>query len=101
MTAVLSPTTSSPSSSPHHNQPASPSPNISTLPPINTTHQKRTALHRSSSYAAKRMSSYSTNSNMSQKPSRPPSHIFPVFHSSLGYTQVRDFSYPMTHPLHY
>ncbi|KAI9778706.1 MAG: HOG (high osmolarity glycerol) pathway protein [Geoglossum umbratile] len=33
--------------------------------------------------------------------SRPPSHVFPVFHSSLSYTSVRDFAYPALHPLHY
>jgi hypothetical protein len=29
------------------------------------------------------------------------SHIFPAFHSSLTYTTVRDFAYPILHPLHY
>lgn len=33
--------------------------------------------------------------------SRPPSHIFPIFPSSLPYTLVRDFAYPASHPLHY
>lgn len=47
------------------------------------------------------MSSYSTTSNASQKPSRPPSHIFPTFQSSLPYALVRDFAYPLSHPLHY
>ncbi|MCJ1350157.1 MAG: HOG (high osmolarity glycerol) pathway protein [Icmadophila ericetorum] len=48
------------------------------------------------------MSSYS-GSNVSdrQKPSRPPSQIFPIFTSSLPYTLVRDFAYPQLHPLHY
>lgn len=47
------------------------------------------------------MSTYSTASNASQNRSRPPSHIFPVFHSSLPYAIVRDFAYPTLHPLHY
>ena len=47
------------------------------------------------------MSSYSTTSNPIQKQSRPPSHIFPSFHSSLPYATVRDFAYPLVHPFHY
>ena len=47
------------------------------------------------------MSSYSTASGHSQNRSRPPSHVFPVFHSSLTYTLVRDFAYPVIHPNHY
>lgn len=33
--------------------------------------------------------------------SRPTSHVFPMFHSSLPYTLVRDFAYPTNHPFHY
>ncbi|MCJ1476385.1 HOG (high osmolarity glycerol) pathway protein [Lambiella insularis] len=58
-------------------------------------------MQRPPSYAQNRMSSYSTTSNLSGKPSRPPSHIFPVFHSSLPYALVRDFAYPLSHSLHY
>lgn len=47
------------------------------------------------------MSSYSTTSNNSQNRSRPPSHAFPTFHSSLPYALVRDFAYPIIHPNHY
>lgn len=48
------------------------------------------------------MSSFSTNSKASHQPqSRPSSHIFPAFQSSLSYTLVRDFAYLPTHPLHY
>ncbi|SLM34044.1 SH3 domain [Lasallia pustulata] len=47
------------------------------------------------------MSSYSTTSGHSQNRSRPSSHVFPVFHSSLTYTLVRDFAYPIVHPNHY
>lgn len=45
------------------------------------------------------MSQYSNYSAPSR--SRPPSHIFPVFHTSLPYTLVRDFAYPTLHPMHY
>ncbi|KAI1772009.1 hypothetical protein F4818DRAFT_449681 [Hypoxylon cercidicola] len=52
------------------------------------------------SHASKnRLSQYSTGSIPSR--SRPPSHIFSTFQSSLSYTTVRDFAYPPSHPLHY
>lgn len=44
---------------------------------------------------------FSNNSLASQSWSRPSSHVFPLFHSSLPYTSVRDFAYPVFHPLHY
>ena len=44
------------------------------------------------------MSSYSI---ASQSRTRPPSHIFPLFNSTLSYTLVRDFAYPDNHPYHY
>lgn len=44
---------------------------------------------------------YSNVSFASQNRSRPGSHVFPVFHSSLSYALVRDFAYPPIHPLHY
>jgi len=44
------------------------------------------------------MSSFQSK-NPSQ--SRPSSHVFPIFHSSLPYTLVRDFAYPTNHPFHY
>ncbi|KAI0383643.1 hypothetical protein F5Y04DRAFT_269910 [Hypomontagnella monticulosa] len=46
-----------------------------------------------------RLSQYSTGSVPSR--SRPASFLFPIFHSSLTYTIVRDFAYPSTHPMHY
>ncbi|TDZ13385.1 NAP1-binding protein 2 [Colletotrichum spinosum] len=52
------------------------------------------------SHASKnRLSQYSTGSVPSR--SRPPSHVFPMFPSSLNYTLVRDFAYPIMHPMHY
>ncbi|WEW58973.1 HOG (high osmolarity glycerol) pathway protein [Emydomyces testavorans] len=50
------------------------------------------------SYGKNRMS---THSNGSMNRSRPASHVFPFFASSLPYALVRDFAYPPTHPLHY
>lgn len=46
-----------------------------------------------------RLSQYSTGSVPSK--SRPESHAFPLFPSTLAYTLVRDFAYPYTNPLHY
>ncbi|EEP76863.1 conserved hypothetical protein [Uncinocarpus reesii 1704] len=43
----------------------------------------------------------STHSAGSMNRSRPASHVFPFFPSSLPYALVRDFAYPSTHPLHY
>ncbi|KAI4135278.1 MAG: hypothetical protein LQ347_000796 [Umbilicaria vellea] len=101
MAAVLSPS-SSPAASPHTNQSPSPNQNLSALTPLVTNHPpRRTNLQRPPSFAKSRMSSYSTTSAHSQNRSRPPSHVFPVFHSSLSYTLVRDFAYPVVHPNHY
>lgn len=53
------------------------------------------------SHASKnRLSQYSTTSSIPSR-SRPPSHIFPIYPSSLPYTLVRDFAYSPSHPLHY
>ncbi|OCT49518.1 SH3 domain containing protein [Cladophialophora carrionii] len=74
------------------------------LPPLITTTPtpRRTSAQRPTSYAERRMSSFSTNSKASYQPqSRPASHVFPAFHSSLPYTVVRDFAYFTSHPLHY
>ncbi len=100
MTAVLSPN-SSPATSPSPLSPPSANPNHPPLPPLITSPPiRRTNLQRPLSHASKnRLSQYSNASGPSR--SRPPSHIYPAFHSSLSYTMVRDFAYPMLHPLHY
>ncbi|XMA18506.1 hypothetical protein WAI453_011297 [Rhynchosporium graminicola] len=102
MTAVMSPTpdTSSPGSPSPVSSPSS-NPNHPPLPPLITSPpSKRSNLQRPTSHASKnRLSQYSNQSVPSR--SRPPSHIFPVFHSSLPYTTVRDFAYPVLHPMHY
>ncbi|KAK4101626.1 hypothetical protein N658DRAFT_425020 [Parathielavia hyrcaniae] len=102
MTAVMSPG-SSPATSPPA---ALPSPSASAahpaLPPLITSPPaRRTNLPRPMSHASKnRLSQYSTTSSIPSR-SRPPSHLFPLYPSSLPYALVRDFAYPPSHPLHY
>ncbi|KAK2589565.1 HOG (high osmolarity glycerol) pathway protein [Conoideocrella luteorostrata] len=76
-------------------------PNHTSLPPLTTsTPSRRSNMPRPISHASKsRLSQYSVGSIPSR--SRPGSHMFPFFPSSLSYTIVRDFAYPHTHPLHY
>ena len=98
---ISSSSSSSPALSPRHHQTPSPKPNLSALPPLNTNNPtRRSKSQRPASYAKNRTSSYSNTSNP-QKPSRPPSHVFPFFPSSLPYALVRDFAYPAVHPLHF
>ncbi|EXJ83280.1 hypothetical protein A1O1_06899 [Capronia coronata CBS 617.96] len=83
---------------------AAATPTPSSLPPLITTtpRPRRPSSQRPNSYVDRRMSSFSTNSKASHPPaSRPASHVYPEFHSSLSYTLVRDFAYLPTHPLHY
>ena len=100
MTAIMSPGSSPATSPPPMGSPAA-NPNHPPLPPLITSPpSRRSTLPRPLSYASKnRLSQYSTGSIPSR--SRPPSHVFPLFPSSLPYTLVRDFAYPVTHPLHY
>ncbi|TVY24054.1 NAP1-binding protein [Lachnellula hyalina] len=104
MAAVMSPTldtTSSPATSPSPISSPSSNPNHPQLPPLITSPAtRRSVLQRPNSQAARnRLSQYSNYSAPSR--SRPPSHIFPVFHTSLPYTLVRDFAFPISHPMHY
>jgi len=99
MTAVMSPT-QSPISPPHQAQSSPLNPNPPTLSSLNTTYPTRQT-PRPPSYARNRMSSYSTTSRISDFRSRPTSYAFPAFQSSLPYALVRDFAYPIIHPLHY
>ncbi|KAK7953467.1 SH3 domain-containing protein [Apiospora saccharicola] len=96
----------SPSSSPTPSPPAVSSPsansNHPSLPPLITspTSSRASAIPPPMSHASKnRLSQYSVGSVPSR--SRPPSYLFPIFHSSLTYTIVRDFAYPPIHPMHY
>ncbi|RKU44565.1 HOG (high osmolarity glycerol) pathway protein [Coniochaeta pulveracea] len=53
------------------------------------------------SHASKnRLSQYSTTGSLHSR-SRPPSHVFAIYPSSLPYALVRDFAYSVGHPLHY
>ncbi|KAL3474690.1 hypothetical protein BJX99DRAFT_260117 [Aspergillus californicus] len=88
--------------SPAPSQQAVTSPSLAVLPPLVTDPPTRpSGRQRSSSYAKDRLSTFSNLSVASQNRSRPGSHVFPIFHSSLPYALVRDFAYPITHPLHY
>ena len=66
-----------------------------TVPSTQASPRPRPMSHASKS----RLSQYSTGSGTSK--SRPHSHAFPQFTSSLSYTLVRDFAYPNMHLLHY
>jgi hypothetical protein len=87
------------------NEPASvtsPSANRTTLPPLVTSPPSKAKLERASSYALnKRLSTFSNASAAQSVRSRPQSTAFPVFHSSLPYSLVRDFAYGPLHPLFY
>ncbi|KAK4216550.1 hypothetical protein QBC37DRAFT_87031 [Rhypophila decipiens] len=99
MTAIMSP--GSPATSPPAITTTGPNVTHPPLPPLITSPpSRRSTLSRPMSYASKnRLSQYSTGSIPSR--SRPPSHVFPIFPSSLPYTLVRDFAYPAGHPMHY
>lgn len=81
----------------------SPNANRTSLPPLVTSPPSKAKLERASSYVAKRLSTFS-NASASQSVhsrSRPQSTAFPIFHSSLPYSLVRDFAYGPLHPLFY
>ncbi|KAK3902748.1 hypothetical protein C8A05DRAFT_43874 [Staphylotrichum tortipilum] len=102
MTAVMSPGSSPATSPPALSSPAASSTAHPALPPLITSPPaRRSNLPRPMSHASKnRLSQYSTTGSVPSR-SRPPSHIFPIYPSSLPYTLVRDFAYPPSHPLHY
>ncbi|KAL6863084.1 HOG (high osmolarity glycerol) pathway protein [Amphichorda felina] len=67
---------------------------------MSSPHAQANVMPRPLSHASKsRLSQYSVGSVPTR--SRPPSHMFPVFPSTLSYSFVRDFAYPPSHPLHY
>lgn len=95
-------TTMTPSSPPSSEQLQSPTHLTSLQPLVTDNTVKRPSCQRSSSsFAKNRLSTHSNVSFASQSRSRPGSHVFPIFHSSLPYALVRDFAYPSVHPLHY
>jgi hypothetical protein len=81
--------------------PTSPNVNRTSLPPLVTSPPSKAKLERQSSYINKRLSTFSNASNQPSVRSRPQSTAFPIFHSSLPYTLVRDFAYGPLHPLFY
>lgn len=91
----------SPNSPAHDASPASSKASPSVVPPLTTTPStRRSTLSRPMSHASRnRLSQFSTGSVPSK--SRPESHAFPLFPSTLSYSLVRDFAYPYTNPLHY
>ncbi|KAI9821118.1 MAG: HOG (high osmolarity glycerol) pathway protein [Pycnora praestabilis] len=102
MTAVLSPSSSSPTPAQPVQPPPSANPSHPALPPLVTsTPVRRSNLQRPLSNARNRLSTQSNISGPLQTCSRPLSYAFPIFHSSLPYALVRDFAYQLTHPLHY
>ncbi|KAF2261231.1 hypothetical protein CC78DRAFT_555199 [Lojkania enalia] len=80
---------------------SSPNANRTSLPPLVTSPPSKAKLERASSYANKRLSTFSMKSDVQSVRSRPQSTAFPIFHSSLPYTLVRDFAYGPLHPLFY
>ncbi|GAB1311059.1 HOG (high osmolarity glycerol) pathway protein [Madurella fahalii] len=101
MTAIMSPSSSPATSPPAISPPAANSAHPALPPLITSPPARRSTLPRPMSHASKnRLSQYSTTSSMPSR-SRPPSHIFPILPSSLPYTLVRDFAYPLSHPMHY
>ncbi|KAF2176551.1 hypothetical protein K469DRAFT_698405 [Zopfia rhizophila CBS 207.26] len=80
---------------------SSPNANRTSLPPLVTSPPSKAKLERASSYLNKRLSTFSNTSNAQSIRSRPQSTAFPIFHSSLPYTLVRDFAYGPLHPLFY
>ncbi|KAF2006397.1 hypothetical protein P154DRAFT_422467 [Amniculicola lignicola CBS 123094] len=79
----------------------SPNSNRTSLPPLVTSPPSKAKLERASSYINKRLSTFSNISNAPSVRSRPQSTAFPIFHSSLPYSLVRDFAYGPLHPLFY
>ncbi|KAF2205527.1 hypothetical protein GQ43DRAFT_445981 [Delitschia confertaspora ATCC 74209] len=77
--------------------------NRTSLPPLVTSPPSKAKLERASSYANKRLSTFSNASTTAAQSvrSRPQSTAFPIFHSSLPYSLVRDFAYGPLHPLFY
>ncbi|CCE35168.1 related to Nap1p-binding protein [Claviceps purpurea 20.1] len=92
---------SSSGTSPSQESFPSQNPSHAALPSLTTSTPSRpSTLPRPTSHASmSRLSQYSVASIPSR--SRPGSHLFPAFPSSLPYTIVRDFAYPCAHPLHY
>ncbi|KAJ1330932.1 SH3 domain-containing protein [Microdochium nivale] len=96
-----------PKASPATSPPAIPTsapapPNTDHLASPPATGMARSTAPRPMSHASRnRLSTYSTGTGSIPSRSRPASYLFPIFHSSLAYTIVRDFAYTPMSPLHY
>ncbi|KAK4543277.1 hypothetical protein LTR36_005636 [Oleoguttula mirabilis] len=102
-----------PPTSPHLPPPASaPTPTPLDAPPPTSDSTTTSSLRprerprpseRVPSFAHSRMSQSQSSHHRSSTPSRsrPQSSAFPAFPSSLSYAVVRDFAYPVFHPMHY
>lgn len=105
MATVLSPRTKSQSPSPSNLPPRSTATADQDIDTSPAQAPGKAQSIKAPSYASKRLSTFSTNSNSStprsNPRSRPVSLAFPQFHSTLPYALVRDFAYPAQHPCHY
>ncbi|EFW99247.1 sh3 domain containing protein [Grosmannia clavigera kw1407] len=101
MAAIVSPSSSPATSPPVVSSSPLLNPTQAPVPqPLTSPTTRRTNLQRPMSHASKnRLSQYSVGSVPPR--SRPTSHVFPLYPSSLPYASVRDFAYPPVHPLHY
>ncbi len=93
---------SSCSASPNPTSKSTSNPNHPALPPLITSPPPRSSnIQKPQIDNDRRFSTQSDNSGASDNPSRPPSDVFPIFHSTLPYAIVRDFAYPTIDALHY
>jgi hypothetical protein len=95
MADVLSPPATSPAPIPYTNSPETM--DASSFMPRYTPAPAPLERERLPSFNRSRMSIQSQHTSRS----RPQSSVFPAFHSSLQYAMVRDFAYPVFHPMHY
>lgn len=101
MAEVLSPPVTSPSPSPNAQSPPTreEQSSLSSLSKSTSREPRAQPRERVPSYAHSRMSQYSRSSQRSNRQSAALE--YPAFNSSLPYALVRDFAYPVFHPLHY
>ncbi|KAI9772344.1 MAG: HOG (high osmolarity glycerol) pathway protein [Candelina submexicana] len=93
---------SSRSASPKSLSKSTSNPNHPVLPPLITSPPpKHSDTQKPQAGNDGRLSPLSKHSGALDNPSRPPSDVFPIFHSTLPYAIVRDFAYPTIDALHY
>ncbi|QIW99580.1 hypothetical protein AMS68_005098 [Peltaster fructicola] len=96
MADVLPPHLGPYSPSSHTSPPEQPDPLSATSEP-GARPRPRSHISRSNSRRSARLSTLSRHTSFS----RPQSVLYPAFPSTLSYAAVRDFAYPVFHPLHY